>query len=691
MFATKAKDVAYEKKKIREANRQRKIAAAGREIGELPPIKDPIRKELCRLNFRLFCERYFPDVFVLAWSTDHLEVIASIETTVLHGGMFALAMPRGSGKTSLCEVACIWAAVYGHHQFILLIGADADAASESLESVRTLLETNDILAEDFPEVCYPLSKLEGITQRRLLYRGKPIKIKFTKLSIILPDIPGSAASSVIFRVAGITGRVRGMKYIRRDKKPVRPTLCLCDDPQTDESAASESMTRSRVKVLTKAVRGLAGPGKKIAALMPCTVIKRNDMADQILDPMKHPAWHGRRYKLVRAWPKRMDLWEIYVQKRYDCQRAHKPTTPATNYYKQNRAAMDEGAEVAWPARFEPDELSAIQNVINLRYESPDASEEAFLCEYQNEPPEVDDGTEKLPPVEDLQSHIGPYKIRELAQEVAHVVGGIDVQTECLYWEADAFVPNYTSYLLEYNTFPPQPTAHFALRSISETLSKKYPKANLDGRIYQALTDLVEQMLKTEYRSKDGRVALRVEKIGIDSSFKTRLIHKFCRESPHSALLFPTHGRSIKATNKPLREFRIEPGEKLYHLCKLTKGNQKARLTRHLEIDTNAVKTFIFERFATFIGDSGAFQMYEGHSTRHRLYCEHLLAEFRKAVEYNGRRVEQWELLPGKPDNHWLDTRGIVMALADTLGCSLTLPTPKTKPRQARQPIEAETL
>ena len=691
MFAARPKDVAYEKKKLREGARQRKIAAAGREIGELPPVKDPARKVHSRLNFCSFCERYFPDVFTLSWSSDHLEVLQQIQVTVLEGGMFALAMPRGSGKTSLCEVACIWAAVYGHHQFILLIGADADAAAESLESVRTLLETNDILAEDFPEICYPLSKLEGITQRRLLFRGKPVKIKFTKLSIILPDIPGSAASSVIFRVAGIQGRVRGMKYIRRDKKPVRPTLCLCDDPQTDESAASETMTRSRVKVLTKAVRGLAGPGKKIAALMPCTVIKRNDMADQILDRQKHPAWHGRRYKLVRAWPRRMDLWEIYIQKRYDCLRADKPTAPATTYYKQNRQAMDEGAEVAWPARFEADEISAIQNCINLRYESPEASEEAFLCEYQNEPPDVADGTEKLPPCAELQSHIGPYKIRELAQEVAHVVGAIDVQQECLYWEVDGFVPNYTSYLLDYNTFPKQSTAHFALRSINETLSKLYPKANLDGRLYQALTDLVDQMLKTEYRSSDGRLSFRVEKIGIDSSFKTRLIHRFCRESPHSAMLFPTHGRSIKATNKPLREFRIDPGEKLYQLCKITKGNQKARLTRHLEIDTNAVKTFIFERFATCIGDSGALQLYEGHPTRHRLYCEHLLGEFRRALEYNGRKVEQWEVMPGKPDNHWLDTRGIVMALADTLGCSLTLPTPQTKPKKPRRPREAEYL
>lgn len=688
MFATKAKDPAYERKKLREASRQRQISASGREIGKLPPVKDPKRKARCERCFRSFCEAYFPDVFALAWSADHLEVIAAIQTTVLDGGMFALAMPRGSGKTSLCEVACVWAALYGHHKFILLIGADADAAAESLESVRTYLETNDLLAEDFPEVCYPLSKLEGIQQRRLLYLGKPIKIKFTKLSVVLPDIPGSKSGSVIFRVAGITGRIRGMKYIRRDKKPVRPSLVLADDPQTDESAASESMTRSRVKVLTKAVRGLAGPGKKIAALMPCTVIQRNDMADQILNRQEYPAWHGRRFKLVRAWPKRMDLWEQYVQLRYDCLRADKPTTPATNFYRQKRKLMDEGADVAWPDRYEPDEISAIQNVMNLRYESPAASEEAFLCEYQNEPPDPIDDLEKLPKVEELQAHIGPFKQRELAPEVAHVLAQIDVQQDLLYWQAGGVCPDYTGYIVDYQTWPPQKVSHFTLKGATETLSKIYPKANIDGRIYRGLTELVEQLVKGEYKAANGQ-SLRVEKIGIDASFKTALIHRFCRESPYAAILFPTHGKGIKAKQKPLRYYKLEKGERLYELCMLTKGRTKARTTRHYLIDTNAVKTFIFERFATEIGDAGSIQLYAGHPTNHRLYCEHLLGEYRKRVTYEDRTVEEFDAKPGKPDNHWLDTLGIFYALANAAGCKIDIPgsrpvVPKKKPRRTRE-------
>ena len=35
-------------------------------------------------------------------------MIRKIEAAVLHGGLFALAMPRGNGKTTICERAMLW-------------------------------------------------------------------------------------------------------------------------------------------------------------------------------------------------------------------------------------------------------------------------------------------------------------------------------------------------------------------------------------------------------------------------------------------------------------------------------------------------------------------------------------------------------------------------------------------------------
>jgi len=88
----------YEKLKERARARNVAIATAGRDIGELPEIADPERKAKAATNFRYFCESYFPLTFHLAWSDDHLKVINRIEQAVLRGGLFSMAMPRGSGK-----------------------------------------------------------------------------------------------------------------------------------------------------------------------------------------------------------------------------------------------------------------------------------------------------------------------------------------------------------------------------------------------------------------------------------------------------------------------------------------------------------------------------------------------------------------------------------------------------------------
>ncbi|MFN7291962.1 MAG: hypothetical protein ACK5ST_01420, partial [bacterium] len=43
-----------------------------------------------------------------------------------------------------------------------------------------------------------------------------------------------------------------------------------------------SQCATRESILAGAILGLAGPGKKISGIMPCTVIRPGDMADNIL-------------------------------------------------------------------------------------------------------------------------------------------------------------------------------------------------------------------------------------------------------------------------------------------------------------------------------------------------------------------------------------------------------------------------
>ena len=358
----------YESHKAEMAEKSRQNSVAGRDISPLPEVADPARRESCRTSLRLFCETYLGAQFPMSWSDDHITAITRLETVGIDGGQFAFAMPRGSGKTTLCQATAIWATLYAHRRFVVLIGATEPAAEELLDAVRVELETNDLLAADFPEVCYPIGRLDGIVHRANGQHidGERTRMSWTAKEMVFPTVSGSKCSGIVIRVAGITGRVRGMRAVTSAGESIRPDLVIVDDPQTDDSARSPSQNDYREKVLTSAVLGLSGPGKRIAAIMPCTVIVQGDMADRLLDRDRNPQWHGERAKLVYAFPTDEKKWDEYARIRREDLRSGGTGAAGTEYYRENRKAMDAGAKVGWEERFEPGELSAIQHAMNIR-------------------------------------------------------------------------------------------------------------------------------------------------------------------------------------------------------------------------------------------------------------------------------------------------------------------------------------
>ena len=91
MLADKSEQ--YQKHREKMAERMRNLSAQARDIGALPEICDPDRRDACEHNLKEFCEQYRPSAFHLGWSEDHLVAIERLERAVLHGGTFALAMP----------------------------------------------------------------------------------------------------------------------------------------------------------------------------------------------------------------------------------------------------------------------------------------------------------------------------------------------------------------------------------------------------------------------------------------------------------------------------------------------------------------------------------------------------------------------------------------------------------------------
>ncbi len=658
----------YEKFKDRARARNVALAIAGRDIGELPEVQNPVRKAQARQDFRFFCECYFPLTFHLPWSPDHLKVIARIEQAVLRGGLFSMAMPRGSGKTTICECACIWAVLYGHRDFVCLIGSDEGHAMDMLESIKTELDANDLLLEDFPEVVYPIQALDGIANRcnGQLYKGERTHIGWTAREVVLPTMPQSTASGAIIKVAGITGRIRGMKFKRSDGHTVRPSLVVLDDPQTDESARSLSQCATREGILAGAILGLAGPGKKISGIMPCTVIRPSDMADNILNRDKHPEWNGERTKMVYSFPAHEKLWQRYGELRGESLRTHGDLRDATQFYADHRDAMDDGAVIAWPERFNHDELSAIQHAMNLKLQD----EAAFFAEYQNEPlPAVTPDADELT-ADQIASKVNRLEQRLVPIGCNHVTMFIDVQGNLLFYVIAAWEEDFTGYVIDYGTYPDQQRQYFTLRDARYTLAMATKSAGLEGSIYAGLEALTGLTLGREWQRDDGAM-LRIERCLIDANWgaSTDVVYQFCRQSAHAGIVLPSHGRFVGASSQPFSEYKRRPGDRVGHNWRLPNVAGK-RAIRHVVYDTNFWKTFVAARLAVPMGDRGCLSLFGDQPEPHRLFAEHLTAEYRVRTEGRGRTVDEWKLRPERSDNHWLDGLVGCAVGASIQGCGL---------------------
>ena len=650
----KSGPLSYEEQKARKAERAAEQVRSAQDIGEIPAVVDPDRKARCIASFRAFCETYFAEVFYLPWSADHRTVISKIEKAVRTGGLSAMAMPRGSGKTVLCQTAVLWAALIGASPFVCLIAASAERARDLLENIKIWLETNPLLHEDFPEVTYPIRCLERITNRQKgqKYQGEPTRIDWSSDRVVLPVIEGSLSSGIVISSSGMKGSdIRGQNYARADGQVVRPQLVLVDDPQTTESAWSPSQSQRREAILAGDVLGMAGPGKKIAGLMACTVIRPADMADNILDRDKHPEWQGERTKMIYSFPdaNAEKLWAKYAEIRADSLRNDGDGSQATEFYRDNREAMDAGSIVAWPERFNEDELSALQHAMNLRLRD----EAAFFAEYQNEPIIESVGEEMLA-ADAIASKTNGHPRNVIPQACNHLTMFIDVQQKVLFWMLCAWEENFTGYIVDYGTWPEQKRAYYTLRDIRSTISRAAPGAGLEGQIYAGLDILTAEKLTATYHRDDG-AEMRIDRCLIDANWgqSTDVVYQFCRQSQHAALLLPSHGRYVGASSIPFSEYKRKRGDRVGLHWRIPNTVGK-RQVGHALIDTNYWKTFVHARLSVAMGDPSCLSLFGRDDKAHRMLADHLTSEYRIKSMAQGRTVDEWKLRATRPDNHWLD-------------------------------------
>lgn len=680
-----------EYERMRDQSNERKLRSSRsvRDIGSPPERVDVKRwKKSCK-QFRHFLESYFPEAFPLAWSPDHLRVIEKMETCVLQGGQFALAMPRGSGKTSLSERLALWAILTGRCRFVCLIGATEQAAIQLLDAIKTEVTYNELLFEDFGPELHGFPQLEEEAKKAggQLCEGEKTRIGWNAKQLIFPANSKTKSGESIVTVRGITGAIRGQKHTLRTGEIVRPSLVILDDPQTKESARSPSQSAQRAEIIAGDVMGMAGPNQPISAVMPCTVIAPGDMADQILDREKNPLWRGERTKMVNAWPVNEDLWEKYWEIRQEDIRAGGDGSPATEYYRKNRKKMDEGAVVAWPERKFDNELSAIQHAQNLKYRNP----LAMAAEYQNDPQDPESSELPMPNEDDICKRANGLRRGVLPTEAEYLTAFIDVHDNLLYFSVVAWVNDFTGWIMDYGTFPKQSGGHFTLLNCRNPMSKVFPNLATEAVITKGLEALTESICGREWLREDG-VILPMTRCLIDAGYKPGEVSNVCRKSPYRHVLTPSRGVGIKATSKPMREYHRNPGSRFqkgkdprWYL-----NRSQSRQIGELRFDTNHFKSFAIQRLTVDAASKTAVTVWGKPSSGHKHlhFAQHLVGEKPKRVtaqnSLQSRTIDEWFAQPGK-ENHWFDCYVGCVVAASFSGCELPIDKPKrTKSKKSIQ-------
>jgi hypothetical protein len=627
----------------------------------MPPIKNPQRRIAAKENLKYFCEQYFPKSFKLKWSNYHLEMLKEIQDKLMNGGKQALAMPRGSGKTTLVETATLWAVLYGYSRFIIIVGSNVAEAKKIIDSLKASIVENRAILEDFPEAIYPFRKLNGsaLLARGQLYLGELTGIEWKPNSITFPKILGSKSSGAYITTSGILGAIRG-KNRNIDGEKLRPDTVILDDPQTDADARSPERVDKLKRIIDGTIEGLVGPGEELTMFMTCTIIQDGDLASIYLDRTQKAQWHGRTFKMIEKMPDRMDMWEKYrdIRKNED-------EVAATIYYRKNRTEMKKGAIVAWEENYTSNELDALQYAMNKWADNY----LGFMSEYQNEPVRPGAGT-VIVDAKTIRTRLNGLSQMTLPIEASTLTGFIDVHDDLLYYAVVAWADDFTGYIVDYGTYPEQYRRMFK-KSDKDLIVMKKGNESLQTKavIQKGLTTLLNDMVYGDYviENNDNIQVVRFSKILVDSGYVPEVVEAAIR-LVNSPIVFPSKGAGVKATSKPMKQWQRIKGRHFGDYWIEERPQGRAYLT--LTIDTNYWKRRLHDSFALGAGARSGLTFWGRNSETHLMISEHCNSEVAKFVEHGENKLYEWELIPGR-DNHFFDCLVGCMTAASACGIKLS--------------------
>ncbi len=297
-------------------------------------VLDPVH------GYEYFVNTYFPHYVRSSEKSELHEFLFSRLPEILQqpeGINEADAAPRGEAKSTLVtRLFSLWTVITGAKKFIVIAMDSIDQAYPMLEAIKAELEFNPRLKTDFPEMC---------GQGRVWQAGTIV-----------------TASNVKIQVFGSGKKMRGMVH-----GPFRPDLAILDDIENDEMVRNPDQRDKLEMWLKQTVLPLGAVGTKFDVIYIGTILHYDSVLSRTLN---NPFWSTRKFKAMKRWPDRMDLWDKWEELyRND------GAVVAEAFYQANKDEMERGAVTSWAAR-------GVLALMKIRARDGHAT---FDSEYQNDP------------------------------------------------------------------------------------------------------------------------------------------------------------------------------------------------------------------------------------------------------------------------------------------------------------------
>lgn len=658
-----------------------KKRAAIRDLA-IPLPANPDRRNECLADGLLFLKTYFPATFHQPFTEDRKAMLQSIIDAARYGGDYAIAGPRGEGKTRLAIYGALFLMFANLSTFPVVIGKSQTKSQNELKTIKERLQQSDLLIADFPEVGVPFQSVGGWSSRCRMQTvaGKSTNIEIAADHLIFPTITKQmlpadwpldcepTSRGQIMSSLGIDGPIRGTNY--RDS---RPTLAILDDIESKESAASDVVIQSNEQIIEKDVSGLGSSGRRVSRVMLCTTQNRKCIAYKYTDREIKSSWNGVRFRKMVHQPERMDLWDEYIERRINRKENDGEARNAFRFYLERREQMDRGCVISNPFSFdtrkasdgEPLELSAVQGYFNR---VADFGKDAVATEDDNEPPEAEGPqTSGLSPGI-IQSRMSGLAQRQMPANTTALTVGIDVGKYLCHYTVTAWWKGAGGCVIDYG-----------IAEVKNT-SPNMTNESSERAIYSCLVNWRDELLGTSYVDASG-AQRTIDAVFVDSGAFTDAVYEFVRQVG-GAPFYATKG--IGAYRQPKETETTKVGSHLHAT------NQQGEGLWLYNLDADYWKRFVHERFLTPTFDDnnllrpGSLSIFQPTGSRaHISFSNHITAE-EYVSEFKPGKGEKCYWIAHNRNNHWLDSTAMATAAATLKGVSVmtNLKSPKLQATQA---------